>query len=164
MKIELNIDDIFARGEGVSLESEIKAEIVDRIIEHYGATIKRNIEDFTAAEVRKVIQVRVAEQLPAAISGFMDMEYTPVARYGEKSEPTTLAKELHKTLVEQMVYKPTTYSSDKNAFTKAADEAVGKKMTEFQKEWTRVIDAQFVAEAMKYATESLAKRLGVKAA
>lgn len=161
MKIEFELDDIFARSEGISLETEIKREIVGQIIEFYGESLKKDIRSFIILEAKKVIQERITAAVPDEIENLLTQEYTPVAKYGERGEPTTLKKELHKSLVDQMVYKKTTYGNDKNAFSYAFDKAIAEKMSLFKAEWSRQVDATFVRDAMTHAANELSKRLGV---
>lgn len=162
MKIEFELDDIFARSEGISLETQIKRDIVDQILEFYSASLKSDTRAFIIDAVMKAIQAEVQVAIPALISDLLNREYTPVKQYGVKGEPTTFAKDLHATMAAEMVYKKSHYDSDKNAFTKAMDAAISEKLNAFKKEWLREVDAKFVADAMEYARSKLAERLGVK--
>jgi hypothetical protein len=101
--------------------------------------------------------------MPGIINDLLSAEYVSIDRWGDRQDkPTTFRKELVKSIHEQMVYKKAQYDSDKNAFTKAVDEVVAEKIKEFKADFVKQVDAQFVAEAMAFATAKLKERLGVK--
>lgn len=167
MKIEIDLNDVFQDEDGTpseSLSESVKRQIIDSIVARTRADVNQRISDAISKIVDDEVKGKIAEIIPRLLSEALDYEYTPVSSYGAKSEPTTVRNELAKAVQQSMVYKQSSYSSDKNSFTKAVDEAVSANVIKFKSSYEKMVDAKFVAEAMEYATKKLAERLNVKAA
>jgi ABC-type amino acid transport substrate-binding protein len=167
VKIEIDLQDILHDHNGdpaESLADSIRRQVVATIATAASDGVQKRIDAAVSEAISGALAKAVEEQLPALVVDLMDAEYQPVNQYGQRAPATTLRAQLLRTIQEQMVYKKSSYDSDKNAFTKAVDSAVAAKLAEFQKEWTRQVDSDFVADALRYATEQMMTRLGLKKA
>lgn len=162
MKIEFEIGEIFPNEEGEGLEDTIRREVIAQLIAQHSGRMKTQIAEITSKAITDTVTDAVSSAALDLVENTLDTEYTPVDKYGSKSAPTTIRKQIHAALVSQMEYKKCTYDSDKNAFSKAVDQAISDKMNEFKKKWRPLVDGKFVQEAMAYATKTLQDRLGVK--
>jgi hypothetical protein len=164
MKLEIDLTEILHDDYGDPAESmaeSIRRQVVAAVAKAASDGIQRRIDAAVDQAISRALTKAVDEQLPSLIADLMDAEYRPVDPFGRRGDATTLRNALLKTMQEQMVYKRSSYDSDKNAFTRAVDGAVSAKLDEFRKEYHRVVDGPFVAEAMAYATEKLRERLGL---
>lgn len=164
MKIEIDLNDILRDHDGVpeeSLNEAIRRQVVENLTKRMQDGIGRRLDEEISRRISEVVQSEVASRAPAFVETLFDAPYRPVDRFGHPGHPTTFRAELLKSIHEQMTYKPETYNDRKNAFTKAVDDTVRAKLAEFQKEWTRRVDSQFVNTALQHATEQLRKRMGV---
>lgn len=73
-----------------------------------------------------------------------------------------MRKQLAQVINEQMVYKRSSYDSDKNAFTRVVDDAVKEMVDKFKKDYSRTVDEMFTQECLTFAQEKLRERLGIK--
>ncbi len=163
MKIEIDLNDILGDEYGAeTLQESVRRQVIDSV----SATVKKGVGDRIDKAVSETISqnlnIYLQKELPALCASIMEAEYTPISDYGSKGEPTTLRKSLLKTITSSMVYKPTTYSSDKNAFTKAVDAVVESQLAIFKADFNKTVDATFTAAAMQYATHTLKKKLGIE--
>lgn len=153
MKIEIDLKDILGDeyGDMESLAESIERQVVSHIKEDMAKGIKSKIDD----EVIEIISSKVKEAadklIPSLTGELVDQEYTPVDRYGDRSEPTTMRKQLLKTLKDQMVYKKSDYDRDKTYFTKNIDALVEQQMKEFKKSFDSMVNEVFTKEAFEYA-------------
>lgn len=164
MKIEIDLDELLHdadTGYTESLRESIRRQVVETITARTRDDVKRQISDTVSEVLNEELAKAVREQMPALVAGLMDATYQPVDRYGKLAPTTTFRAELLKTITEQAVYRKVNYDSDKNAFTRAVDEAVKGKLAEFQAAWTKQVDGAFVQQALAHATEALRKRLGI---
>lgn len=168
MKIEIDLKDILHDEHGDPTET-VGDSIRRQVVEHIAAEAKkaadRQIREEVARVLDECLKAAVTEQMPGIVANLMDHPYTPVDRYGRRSEPTTFRSELLRKIQEEMVYeKPRNgYSNDRNAFTKAVDATVETHLAAFKSEFHKQVDARFVAESVAHVSEQLRKRLGVAA-
>ena len=164
MKIEVDLDTIFAfeEDEPRSVQEAIRTEIIQNLTAKIQSGIGRQIEQQTGRILNDLIAKAAEDQMPAIVDDLMNTEYTPVSRYGSREEPTTFRKELLKTIVGKMEYKPTRYESDANVFTKAVNAVIHSKMAEMKLQFGKHVDTEFTKQALSYATEQLGERLGIK--
>lgn len=164
MKIEIDLKDILHDEYGDAAETmaqSIRRQVVEALVKSTAEGVQRQIKEQTSRVIDETLAAALREKLPGLISDMLETEYQPVDTYGRRGSPTTLRGEIVRSVTEQMVYKPGRYDSDKNAFTKTVDGAVADKLDTFRKEWTKQVDAQFVAHALAYATEKMRERLGL---
>ena len=164
MKIEIDLNDILHDDHGDAAETlaeSIRRQVVERLAQDARRDTEKKIAAAVDAAIGDAISAALADRVPAVIEGLLDTEYTPVTRYGERAAPTTVRAELVKHLTDGAVYKPTTYASDKNLWTKSIDAAVEKTLAEFKAAWVKQVDNRFLGEAMAYAAEAFAKRAGI---
>ncbi len=153
MKIEIDLKDILGDefGDMESLAQSIERQLTDTIEANLSKGIQKKID----SEVVEIISTKVKEAadkfIPTLMEELVDKEYQPVDRYGDRSGPTTMRKQLLKTLTGEMVYKSARYDSDKNFFTKNIDSIVCEQMKEFKKTFDSKIDEVFTKEAFEYA-------------
>ena len=161
MKIEIDLKDILGDeyGDIESLSESIERQVVEHIKNSLSKGIQSKIDD----EVTEIIVTKVKEaadkQVPILSAELVDMEYTPVTRYGERGSTTTMRKQLLETLTGQMVYKKTNYDSDKTTFTETVDALVEQQMGEFQKLFDSKVDEVFTKEAFDYAIIKMTRKL-----
>ena len=166
MKIEIDLNDLLGdeHGPAETLGESIRRQIVAEL----AASARKDVKQQISAAVNQVLdeelRAAVKEQMPSIVQNILDTPYTPVGTYGDRGKETTFRAELLKAIQAQMVYKKTTYDSDRSAFTAAVDEVVRQETAKFQKEWHTQVTSQFMADAMKFATAEMAKRLRPSAA
>ena len=161
MKIDLKeiLTDEFGNTE--NLAETIKSEIVRNLSKTLSEGINKRITDEVAKLIDEEIKRVVSCQMPSLLSELIDKEYTIVATYGSMGKTTTIRNQLISTLTSQMVYKPATYESDKNYFTKNVDAIMWEKMELFKKEFDTKVNEIFVKEALGYASAKLKKTLNI---
>lgn len=162
MKIEIDLNDILGDEYGTeTLQDSVRRQVIERMTSQIERGIKAQINQAVSDTITTQLQGYVVERMPELGREILETEYTPVGRFGEKSEPTTFRKELLKVFTEQMVYKKTNYSSESNAFTKTVDAAIEKALQEFKQTYQKQVDAQFTQEALTFAVNTLKKKLGI---
>lgn len=164
MKIEVDLNDILGDENGVeTLQESVRRQVIEALTRNIREGVQKQITTETARVINEELQAAIRERMPAIVDDLLNAEYRSVDRWGDQAkEPTTFRAELVKAIHEQMVYKPARYENEKSTFTKAVDAVVGAKMEEFRAAYIRQVDAQFVADAMKYASDKLTERLGIK--
>jgi hypothetical protein len=162
MKFEIDLNDILGDENGSeTLQESIRRQVVDSVTQTVKKGIGTQIDQAIETTISTAINKYLTKEMPKLLATIMDAEYTPVDRYGDRNKPTSSRKELVRSITENMVYRKTTYSGDKNAFTRAVDEVIEQNLKAFQSEFNKQIDSQFTAAAMEYASNALKKRLGI---
>lgn len=162
-KIEIDLEDILGDEYGSeSVQESIRRQVIDSITKSVADGIKNRINNAVSETITDGLNKYLKKQLPALFAQMMDAEYTPVGRYGDAGKPTTLRQELLKNITENMVYRKTGSSYDRNMFTKAVDEVMEEQMKAFKSEFNKQVDATFTAAAFEYARTKLQEKLGVK--
>lgn len=156
MKLEIDLNEILGdEYYQETVEDSVRRQVVEKLKEDLHKRIGKKIDD----EINKKIEVLMSEQLearfPKMIDELWEMSYTPVGKYGQKSEETTLKNELLKSISEQLVYKKTNYSSDRNVFTTSVDKSVENAMQGFKKEFDDTVTRELKHEALQYALKRL---------
>jgi hypothetical protein len=164
MQVTIDLSDLFcSEEEPCDLQAAVKQEVV----RHITATLTKNLHLQVSQEVTRImdeeIAIAVKEQLPAIISDLINAEYTPVDRYGSRSAPTTFRNELLKKLQEEMQYRPQTYETQENTFTRTIRGIVKEQITTFKQAFDKQVNTAFIAEVHDYAVTALAKKLGLPA-
>ena len=163
MKIEIDLNDILGDEDGAeTLQDSVRRQVVEKLTKTIRDGVGRKIDEAVSAVISEEMQKAVQEQMPALVDDLLNAEYQPVTSWGERQGKTTFRAELVKSITTQMKYEPKTYSSEENAFTRAVKSVIETKMSEFRVAFNKRIDDQFIADAMKFATDKLAERLGVK--
>lgn len=159
MKITVDLSSVLNSDGSVvdSVKQEILDEAKERVFEYVVESSLREFKDSIVLEARKA----VADHVQSILPGILDEKYTPVDPYGSKSEETTMRLMISKTIQEQMVYSRGD-SYNRNEFTNAVNEAMGKKLYEFKSGYNKIVDAEFTQNALDYATTRLKERLGIK--
>lgn len=163
MKVEIDLNDIMGDEYGAeTLQESIRRHVVESLTKTIKEGVGRQIEIEVARILKEEISAAVKGRMGEIVADLLDAEYVTCDRYGDRSRtPTTFRKELVKAIHEQMKYVKAD-DWHKNAFTKAVDDTVGENVKEFKAEFSKRVDAQFVAECMKHATANLQERLGIK--
>ena len=153
MKIEIDLKDILGDeyGSMESLASSIERQLVDYLKVNLSGTILAKIDSLVSKTIADKVKKTADEVIPSFMKELVDHEYFPVDRYGSVQSPTTMRKELLKTLTDQMVYKKTSYDSDKNYFTRNIDTLLSEEMAKFKKSYNSKVDEVFTKEAFEYA-------------
>lgn len=164
MKIEIDLNDILGDEYGAeTLQDSVRRQVIEQMTKAINEGVGNQIKSELARVFNEEIRAAVTSQMPTIVNDLLNAEYTPVDRYGDRSGPTTFRKELVAAIHEQMKYKKSQYSSKRNAFTSAVDAVIADNVKEFKADFNKLVNEQFIAEAMAHATIKLAERLGVKA-
>ncbi len=163
MKLEIDLDDIFRDENGAeeSLEESVRRQVIDRL----SGDLRKRLFDRIDARLSQIMNEQIGkvmeEKMPTLIDDIMNVEYRPVSRYGECSEPTTFRTEIIRAVSGQMVYAPKRYESEENTFTKAVRSIVNTQTRAIQDAISQQVDAQFKESAIKFAVEELSRKLGL---
>jgi hypothetical protein len=163
MKIDLDLDEIFDEGENV--DDSIKERIIQTVTNRIYAKIERDVSGTVDEIVKNGVKEKIYSWLADAIPGLMDYEFQQTDMYGAtRGEKTTVRNRILQALQTECVYKESRsgYSSEHNAFTNAMKNIIAEQMNKYIPQFDKEINALFIKEAMKYAQESLQKRLGLK--
>lgn len=164
MKIEIDLKDIlFDENYGPeTMQESIRRQVVANIEKTVVAGIGKRIDIEISRAIDEQIKKSLDEIRPGLIEHIIDAEYYPVTNYGDRSkEPTTFRKQLVKAVHEKMVYKNSTYSSDRNEFTNAVNAVLDLKTKEFQKSFNEIVDKEYIEKTKAYAVKVLKEKLGV---
>lgn len=163
MKIEIDLKDILQDDDygSETMQESIKRQVIQNIESKVAQGISKKIDIEVSKAIDEQIKKSLDEIRPNLISEILDAEYISVDRYGDRSkEPTTFRKQLIKAVNENMVYKQTSYPSDRNPFTNAVDEILKTQVNEFKKQFDSIINANYIAETKAYAVKTLREKLG----
>lgn len=163
MKIEIDLKDILHDEEfgSETMAESIKRQVVDNIQKTLSKGITNKINEEVSNAIDEQIKKSLDEIRPNLIAEILDKEYVCVDRYGSRKEPTTFRNQLIKVVHEEMVYKKSNYSSDKNVFTKAVDGVLETQVLAFKKQFDEIITKEYVAETKAYAAKVLKEKLGL---
>jgi hypothetical protein len=163
MKIEIDLNEILQDeyGPTENLAESIRRQIIDSIAGEVKKGIQTRITEETQRVINEELQVQVRDRMPEIVDDILTAPYTIVGLYGQKGETTNFRDELIKAIHSQMKYAKTAYASDANAFTKAVDAIVAENMKKFQTEFNFLVKDTFTRDALNYATTEMRKRLGL---
>ena len=164
MKIEIDLADVFSDECGYpeeSTEDSIRRQVLARLTNEYRERLFKRFDDELAAIMHAQIREAIGLQMPSSVEDIMNAEFTPVSIYGERSEPTTFRAEIIKAIGSELVYKPKTYSSEENTFTKAVKGVVGEQTKAIEKALRAEIDESFKRDAIAFAVTKIQERLGL---
>lgn len=162
MKIEVDLSEVFEDEEGGVFRPETKEAIMVAVEEKIYRAVEKNIGKSISDQISSIVKERLTVAMDTLIEGLMDYEFTETGSYGQTKGTTTIRNRIFKEIEAQMVFKNERYSSDQNAFTKAANRVIEDKINTFQKMFNKEVDARFTADCMAYATKKLQERLGIK--
>lgn len=165
MKIEIDLDDIFRDEEGEpseTMQDAIRRQIIDRLSgdlrKRLFDRLDRDLTQVMQSEMSKVMQAK----MPDLIDDIMNSTYTPVSRYGDRSEPTTFRSEIIKAVAANLKYEPKPSSYEENTFTKAVKSIVEAKTDQIKKAIIEQVDVKFKTDAIAFAVKKLSERLGLE--
>jgi len=165
MKIEIDLKDILLDEDygPESMQDSIRRQVIANIEKTVVSGIGKKIDIEIAKAIDDKIKKSLDEIMPSLINEIIDAEYFPVSNYGDRAkEPTTFRKQLIKCVTENMVYKNSGYSSDRNAFTNAVNAVLDEKIKMFQKEFNSLVDKEYVEKTKEFAAKTLKEKLGFK--
>lgn len=164
MKIEIDLNDIFASEEGVeTLQESVKRQVIDAVSREIKESIRKKVSDSVQEVVLMEVKEAVKAITPNLLNELLDAEYIQVDRWGSKTqEPTTFRRELVKQIHKEMTYNKGNYNSDRNTFTRTVDDIVEKLTSDFKKSYNTEVDSKFTKDALFYAETKLRERLGIK--
>lgn len=163
MKIEIDLKDILQDDDygSETMQESIRRQVVDKITKSFSDGISRRIDLEVSKAIDEQIKKALDEIRPSLITEILDAEYVSVDYYGNRSkDPTTFRKQLTKAVNENMVYKQTSYNSEKNAFTRGVDEVIASQIGVFKKQFDEIINKQYIEETKTYAVKVLKEKLG----
>ena len=164
MKIEINLNDVFHDENGdpsETMEDAVRRQIIEKLTGESRERIFKRVDAEIGRVLTEQLESAISDKMPSIIDDLMNATYTPVGRYGERGAPTTFREQLIASITSNMTYAPKTFSHDENAFTKAVKSVVEAKTNEIRKAILEQVDANFRAEAIKFAVTELSKRLGL---
>lgn len=164
MKIEIDLNNIFRDEDGnpdESLEESIRRQVIEKMTGDLRKRLFQRMDEELSSIMRTQINAVMTDQMPSLIDDIMNVTYTPVDRYGSRSEPTTFRAEIIKAIGANMKYEPRNYSNEENAFTKAVKSIVEAKTRAVQEEITKQVDVKFKEDAITFAVKKLSERLGL---
>ncbi len=164
MKIEIDLKDILQDDDygSESMQESIRRQVVEKITKSFSEGISKRIDIEISKAIDEQIKKALDEIRPSLITEILDAEYVSVDRYGSRAkDPTTFRNQLIKVVNESMVYKQTSYSSEKNPFTQAVDAVLASQIGLFKKQFDEIINANYIAETKAYAVKVLKEKLGV---
>jgi hypothetical protein len=164
MKIEIDLDDVFHDENGYPEESaqdSIRRQVLARLTTEYRERLFRRFDDQLAAVMQAQIQEVIKLQMPSLVDDIMNTEFTPVSNFGQRSDPTTFRAEIVKAIGSELVYKPKSYSSEENTFTRAVKGVVSEQTKAIEKALRAEIDESFKRDAIVFAVAKLQERLGL---
>lgn len=165
MKIEIDLNEILSDEDygSETLQESVRRQVVTKLADQIKKGIGDRIDRDVSEVISETLSSSVKELMPNLINDLMSAEYCPITNWGDRGEPTTFRKQLVKVIHEQMVYKKTSYSSDKNAFTVAVDGVISENIAIFKKDFDKLVNEAFTKECLEYAKKSLSEKLGLKA-
>jgi hypothetical protein len=163
MKIEIDLNNILGDEFGSeTLEESVRRQVAEALIAKMSAGMQKQIDLEISKTIKEQIDLHVKEKMPAIIEDVLSTEYVQCDRWGDRGVgPTTFRKELIKSINEKMVYKPTSYSSDKNVFTATVDDVIRAESAKFQKEFNSLVTTEFTKKVLVDALTTLKKTLGL---
>jgi hypothetical protein len=164
MQITINLDELFCDENGQpeeSTEQAIRRQVVARLTESYRQRVFSQFDAELARVIQDQLKEAVITKMPSLVEDLMNSEFTPVDTYGRRGQPTTFRNELIKGINSELEYKPKSFSSEENTFTKAVKAVVAEQLAAFKKEFTSKIDTNFRRDALAYAVDQLQQRLGL---
>jgi len=165
MKVEIDLNDILGDKYGAeTLQESVRRQVIESLTNTIKEGVGKQIDTEVSRILNDEIRTAVKSRMDEIVADLLNAEYVTCDRYGDRSRtPTTFRKELVKAIHEQMAYKKADSDWHKNAFTKAVDDVISDNVSQFKAEFSKKVDAQFVADCMKHAATKLQERLGVKA-
>jgi hypothetical protein len=164
MKIEIDLNDVFRDESGYpeeSTEDSIRRQVLTRLTTEYRERLFKRFDDELAAIMQAQIQEAIKLQMPSLVDDIMNAEFTPVSNYGERSNPTTFREEIVKAIKSELSYKPKSYSSEENVFTRAVKGVVNEQTKVIEKALRAEIDDSFKRDAIAFAVTKIQERLGL---
>lgn len=164
MKIEIDLKDIlFDENYGPeTMQESIKRQVIANIEAKIVKDIDKRIDQDVSKAIDEQIKKSLDEIRPSLITEILDAEYVSIDRYGDRSKkPTTFRKQLIKAVNENMVYKNSGYSSERNNFTNSVNAVLEEQVKLFKKQFDEIINKEYVAETKAYAVKVLKEKLGV---
>jgi len=144
-------------------KEELFEAIKPALIEHFSQQFNQQLKDAVALALDSSVKEFAKEKLQLLLDNILDQEYTVKDRYGMPAkEPTTLRKELHSTIVSQMVFENKRSHYDQNTYTRTILDTADKKLDQFKKEFDTKVDGIFLQEAFKHAEDKLRQKFGIK--
>lgn len=166
MKIQIDLNEILGDPEyGVeTLQDSVRRQVVAALTQKISTGIEKKIDSEVAKDIDESIKKNIESLTPQIFKDMLEAEYVPVDRYGDRKhgEKTTMRKQLVAVIQENMTYKKTSYSSDKNNFTRVVDEVLHSKISDFKSAFDKTINEMFVKECFEYAQNKLQAKLGIK--
>lgn len=164
MKIEIDLKDILHHEDygSESVQESIRRQVVDKLTASVSQGIAKKIDEEISKAINEQIKKSLDEIRQNLIDQILDAEYIQVNQWGDRTgKSTTFRKELIRSINEEMVYKKTRSSYDRNSFTKAVDTVVEAQCETFKKEFNKLVDADYVARTKAYAVTVLKEKLGL---
>ena len=164
MKLEIDLDDIFRDENGdpeESAQDSIRRQVLARLTTEYRERLFRRFDDELAAIMQAQVQEAIKLRMPSLVDDIMNTEFIPVSNFGQRSSPTTFRAEIVKAIGSELVYKPKSYSSEENTFTRAVKGVVSEQTKAIEKALRAEIDESFKRDAIAFAVAKIQERLGL---
>jgi len=157
MEIKIDLNDLLGEefGSMENLAKSIEHQVITTLTKELAKGIKSRIDETIAEIIHSKVKDFAESKMPELFEEIIDKPYEIVDSYGSKKGITTMRNQLIKTLTEQMVYKPCSYNSEKNYFTKNIDKIVAEYTDAFKKDFNAKVNKDIVSEAFAYAYDKL---------
>lgn len=164
MKIEIDLKDILRDEDygSETVQESIRRQVTDKLVSQFSSGISKKIDEQVSKAIDEQIKKSLDEIRPNLIEHILDAEYIEVDRWGSRTgKPTTFRTQLVKSVHENMVYKNSSYSSDRNAFTNAVNAVLSEQVSAFKKSFDEIITNDYQKETKAYAVKVLKEKLGL---
>lgn len=162
MKIEIDLNDILGDENGAeSLQDSVRRQVIDNVSSVIKSGIKKKVDEEVAALIGDEVRKTIADKLPPIVDDLLSTEYTPVDSYGRAGNPTNMRSAIIDAITKEMVYKKTSYSSDRNLFTRTVDECIQENLKQFQVSFNTVVNEALNKEMLAHAVAVLKQKLNM---
>lgn len=163
MEIKINLDEL------VGSDEEGSGSIKEFILEEIRRKASSAVEKLLVGEIKSAIVTVCQEQIKILVAGHLEgmvhdtlhNPFCPKDSMGRLLPETTVRDEIIKLVQAQMVYKKTSYDSDKNAFTLQHERIVAAEFAKFKESFSKLVNETFTAQAMQHAAQTLKAKLGL---
>lgn len=173
VQIEIDLDDIlyertydgeYQEIETVkeSVERQLKQGIIEEIKASYLKDFKQQLFSEVMSEIKTEYLALAKTKVPEMLENALTRKYERVDRWGSKYEESSFIDQFVAELNKQLKYEKTSYSSDKNTFTKLVDECIEKLTRDWKSDFDKHIKDQVLRDAYTYALDKVAKAFNVR--
>lgn len=173
VSIEIDLDDIlyertydgdYEQIETIkeSVERQLKQGIIEEIKKSYLKDFKDQLFHDVMSEIKTEYLTLAKTKVPEMLEDALTRKYERVDRWGSKYEESSFLDQFVSELNKQLKYEKTSYSSDKNMFTKLVDQSIEQLTRDWKSDFDKHIKDQVLKDAYTYALDKVAKAFNVR--